>query len=290
MIHESRRMRRAILLNDVLLVKRIIRNHPKVIANPDFEDKSNTSLHLAAANGFADIVNLLFEAGHDTNEISRNADHNTPLMLAAQNGHYEVGTVLANRYPRCIPYVNKKGVDALSMAAQHPNSTALIPILLQDPMYPATPHTRDLDGNTPLHHASAAGSLKALRILLAAGANPLAKNNYDWTPLAYSQTVAAEVYFKNLVTEFERRKVEGAKQSEEIQRQRAAGMRLVGDDGGTIMPGDFYEDDIAIGDALKRHWSPVERKRPMTPGGVRHEWGSPPMGITHIRTRSSSGD
>ncbi|EME42216.1 hypothetical protein DOTSEDRAFT_106264, partial [Dothistroma septosporum NZE10] len=289
-IHESRRMRRAILLDDVLLVKRIIRNHPNIIANPDFEDKSNTSLHLAAANGFTDIVVLLFQAGHDAHEISRNADHNTPLMVAAQNGHFEVGTVLANRYPRCIPYVNKLGVDALAMAAQHPNSTPLIPILLQDPVYPATPHVKDLDGNTPLHHASAAGSLKALRILLAAGANPLAKNNYDWTPLAYSQTVAAEVYFKNLVAEFERRKLEGAKQSEEIQRQRAAGVRLVGQDGGTIMPGDADQEDLAIGDALKRHWSPVERKRPMTPGTVRHDWGSPPIGITHIRTRSSSGE
>ena len=239
-----------------------------------------------AANGFAAIVVLLFEAGHDAHEISRNADHNTPLMLAAQSGHYEVGTVLAKRYPRCIPYVNKVGMDALAMAAQHPNSTALIPTLLQDPMYPATPHVKDLDGNTPLHHASASGSLKALRILLAAGANPLAKNNYDWTPLAYSQTVAAEVYFKNLVAEFERRKVEGAKQSEEIQRQRAAGVRLVGDDGS----GDAGEEDIAIDDALKRYWSPVERKRPMTPGAVRHEWGSPPIGITHVRTRSSSGD
>lgn len=292
-IDVSSRLRRAILLNDPLLVRRIIHNNsPNFLTNPDFEDKSNTSLHLAASLGYTDIAYLLIESGHDSHEISRNADHDTPLMLAAQNGHFEVGTMLAKRFPRCIPFVNKNGLDALAMAVQHPNSTAMIPILLQDPLFPASPHARDLDGNTPLHHASASGSLKALRILLAAGANPLAKNNYDWTPLAYSQTVAAEVYFKNLVAEFERRKAEGVKISEERERARAAGVRLVDDNGGEISEVvDGGDDDEVIGDALKRHWSPVERKRPVTPGEGnvprRHEWGST---ITHVRTRSASGE
>ena len=106
----------------------------------------------------------------------------------------------------------------------------MIPILLA--LEPGLAHTRDADGNTPLHHASAAGNLSALRLLLSAGANPLAKNDCDWTPLAYSQTVAAEVYFKNLVAEFERRKVEGLRVGEERERQRAAGVRLVGTDEG----------------------------------------------------------
>lgn len=266
-IDASTRLRRAILLNDVPLVQRIVRNNPKLLQNPDFADKSNTSLHIAASHGFTETAELLIRFGHDELEISRNADHDTPLMLAAKSGHFEVGTMLAKRFPRCIQYSNKAGMDTLAMAAQHPNSTALIPILLQHPDFPANPHIKDLDGNTPLHHASASGSLKALRILLAAGANPLAKNNYDWTPLAYSQTVAAEVYFKNLVAENERRKQEGAKQNEEREKMRAAGVRIVDDQdkiGDALTKVD--EDEIIIGDALKRHWSPVERRRPATPG------------------------
>lgn len=50
------RLRRAILLNDVLLVKRTIKNNPSYLTNPDFADKSNTSLHLAAIHGNADVV------------------------------------------------------------------------------------------------------------------------------------------------------------------------------------------------------------------------------------------
>lgn len=50
------RLRRAILQNDVLLVKRIVKNNPSYLRNPDFSDKSNTSLHLAAIKGHIDVV------------------------------------------------------------------------------------------------------------------------------------------------------------------------------------------------------------------------------------------
>ena len=55
-IDVPRRLRRAILLNDLSLVQRIIRNNPDYLRNPDFEDKSNTNLHLAAKHGFTQIA------------------------------------------------------------------------------------------------------------------------------------------------------------------------------------------------------------------------------------------
>lgn len=56
MINVEIRLRRAIRLNDLVLVRRIVRNNPEVLRNPDFQDKSNTSLHLAAREGFTDIA------------------------------------------------------------------------------------------------------------------------------------------------------------------------------------------------------------------------------------------
>ena len=50
------RLRRAINLNDLVLVKRIIRNNPNKIKNPDLGDNGNTSLHLAAKLGFLEIA------------------------------------------------------------------------------------------------------------------------------------------------------------------------------------------------------------------------------------------
>lgn len=65
----------------------------------------------------------------------------------------------------------------------------------------------DIDGNTALHFASSNGHLLVLRTLLAAGADSERRNMWSWTPVAYSATVQAEVYFKGLVAEVERRKV-----------------------------------------------------------------------------------
>jgi hypothetical protein len=55
-IDVPRRLRRAILLNDLPLVQRIIRNNPNYLRNPDYEDKSSTNLHLAAKHGFTQIA------------------------------------------------------------------------------------------------------------------------------------------------------------------------------------------------------------------------------------------
>lgn len=63
----------------------------------------------------------------------------------------------------------------------------------------------DLDGNTALHFASSNGHLLVLRTLLAAGADSERRNVWSWRPVAYSATVQAEVYFKGLVGEVERR-------------------------------------------------------------------------------------
>lgn len=52
----SVRLRRAILQNDVLLVKRIVKNYPQYLRNPDFADRSNTSLHFAAIKGHVEVL------------------------------------------------------------------------------------------------------------------------------------------------------------------------------------------------------------------------------------------
>ena len=217
-------------------------------------------------------------------------------MLAVTGGHVGAARTLVDAFPRCVGMVDAKGVDALALCAMSGGgeSTVLIPVLLgldvekseghmqeggggggQGRTLAASPHSRDADGNTPLHHASAAGNMAALRMLLAAGANPLAKNDYDWTPLAYSQTVAAEVYFKNLVAEFERRKVEGLRVGEERERQRAAGVRLV-DDGGSG-GGQAREDLVELPAPAGRQWSSPRRP----------ERG---LGIEGMRMRAGSAD
>ena len=55
-IDPSTRLRRAIHLNDLILVRRILKNNPHILRNPDYEDGSSTSLHLAANLGHVEIT------------------------------------------------------------------------------------------------------------------------------------------------------------------------------------------------------------------------------------------
>jgi hypothetical protein len=124
----------------------------------------------------------------------------------------------------------------------------------------------DISGNTALHHASAAGELKALRMLLQYGANPLASNTYSWTPVHYSATPAAEAYFKTLIIEFEKKKAEGKREMKERERQRMAGVRLVTDQEELVERQRARDDATLAGlPAPGMEWSPVEKRRAMTP-------------------------
>ncbi|OCK81216.1 ankyrin [Lepidopterella palustris CBS 459.81] len=306
LIDVPRRLRRAILLNDVTLVRRIVHNNPTYLRNPDFSDKSNTSLHLAALHGFTAVAEFLIEAGHEDEGVSRNGDWETPLMLAAANGRAEVGVLLCKRFPECVGWGDKGGLDALMLSARTPHLSALLPSLLL--ACPTLPTHRDSAGNTALHHASAFGELKALRLLLHAGASPLAQNAYSWTPVHYSATSAAEAYFKNLVVEMERQRVERTQQ-EKRERERVGvgrgmrgigGVRLVTSEEGMAemgmrqqppgaLLGGARDDAGVVGlvGVAMRDWSPVERRRAMTPTAARSEGWFAGDGT---RARASSGD
>ena len=52
----SLRIRRAIHLKDLVLLKRIIKYNPRDVRNPDRLDNGNTSLHLAAKLGLPEIA------------------------------------------------------------------------------------------------------------------------------------------------------------------------------------------------------------------------------------------
>lgn len=55
-IDVSVRIRRAIHLKDLTLLKRIVTNNPQSLRNPDYADNGNTSLHLAARLDLVDIA------------------------------------------------------------------------------------------------------------------------------------------------------------------------------------------------------------------------------------------
>jgi uncharacterized protein len=250
-IDPSLRLRRAIHRADALLVKCILRSHQHLLHNPDFSPTglSNTNLHLACTLGHLDIVTLLLVAGHEKDSVSLNEDHQTPLMLAARDGHTEIVLLLCQSNVAHIVRQDTRGRDAAMFACIGGHDTVLQILLTYAPTPPlpafpaangkyytngpskpqsfaahpdvrlsssdqaGTPASRallahaDIDGNTALHFASSNGHLLILRTLLAAGADPERRNLWSWTPVAYSATVQAEVYFKGLIGDAEKRRV-----------------------------------------------------------------------------------
>lgn len=53
--NNSLRLRQAIRSNDIALVERLLQARPALLHNPDYSDKANTSLHLAAHAGHAEL-------------------------------------------------------------------------------------------------------------------------------------------------------------------------------------------------------------------------------------------
>ncbi|TVY64211.1 Target of rapamycin complex 2 subunit AVO2, partial [Lachnellula suecica] len=216
-----------------LLVQRILKTNPHHLHNPDASTSglSNTSLHLACSLGFLPVIHVLLQAGHEKDGVSLNEDHQTPLMLASSAGHYESVHALCDAMPSCILKRDIRGRDAIMEASRGGHDTCLQILLTFAPGGPEELlKNADVDGNTALHFASSNGHLKLLRTLLAAGADSERRNIWSWTPISYSATVQAEVYFKGLVAEVERRR---AARREAQERGTGGAVRLVGgeDDG-----------------------------------------------------------
>ncbi len=90
------------------------------------------------------------------------------------------------------------------LTSRTPHTTLLNHFLSLSPSPTSPLASADASGNTPLHYASAYGQLKSIRTLLEHGADASARNAWSWTPVSYSASVQAEVYFKGLVNAAER--------------------------------------------------------------------------------------
>lgn len=177
---------------------------------------------------------------------SYNTDGDTPLHLAASYSHTEVVELLCSHFPSIIDHADKEGATALHLACRaHPptstlTSTPAVKVSSKPPedsstiatliAHNADVHARDNRGDSCLHYAATWGNLKAVRVLIQAGADPLQRNDKGWTPQHYSLTVQAEVYYKNLVSEWERRKAEEVLLMKERRAKGGGGLRLVKDE------------------------------------------------------------
>ena len=192
----------------------------------------------------------IYSNTHNNLGISVNTDGQTPLHLAAAHSQAGVVELLCREFPQTVTRPDRKGQTPLHLASssqimphpalrlvvsngtmrpnvQSPEDNTTITALLA---HGADVNARDEQGNTCLHNATAWGNLKAVRALIQAGADPISKNKAGWTPEFYSITVQAEVYYRNLVAEWEKRRAEDKIRAEERRGRGGGAVRLVPQD------------------------------------------------------------
>lgn len=145
----------------------------------DIRDRNGqTPLSLAAENGHEGIVQMLLERGTTTE--TQDSKSQTPLLLAAVNGHESVVQMLLERGARTEPNT-KYGHTPLSLAAAKGHE-GIVQMLLQRG---ADTEYRNPSGQTPLLLAAEEGHEGIVKMLLERGANT--KKKYIWsrkTPLS----------------------------------------------------------------------------------------------------------
>ncbi|BGO94562.1 hypothetical protein NBRC10512_005011 [Rhodotorula toruloides] len=175
-----------------------------------------TSLHLAAHKGRADLCEWLLEEGVDHDEVSRDVLGETVLHIAAANGFVDILELYLSRFAFVLDWVNSQGMTPLHAAALKGQVEAAQMLL----DYGADINAPDLNGNTPLHYACAWGHLPVMKLLIDFDCDEEPRNNEGFSPAEYAYSFSTQKDFDSLVRQH-REEVKNARRASREQRRRS---------------------------------------------------------------------
>ena len=152
-------------------------------------DKRQTPLHLAAANGHVNTVDSLLSVTTGTTNHEKllgavDGDGCSCLHLACENGHYRMTLYLSEVYPANVYSVNNNEEGLLHGAAESGNKD-LIEFLVES--HGLDPESQDKDGVTCLHIIAKQGDKEIYQYLVPrVKNNPTPKDKAGRSPLHYA--------------------------------------------------------------------------------------------------------
>jgi len=126
------------------------------------DTEGRTALHVAAWQGYREMVEVLLSRGADPNAMD--AERRTPVQSAAWMDRADVVRVLVERGAK-VDHICAQGATALSIAAQEGHD-AVVRVLLD---HGADVNHLDVTGRTPLHVATKGGHSEVVSLLRAQG-------------------------------------------------------------------------------------------------------------------------
>ncbi len=176
------------------------------------------------------VLQYLIECGHEEDEVSRDFEGNTALMISVKCKNQLALNYFMRQFPQTISLANHAGQTAFMIAAQYGNMTALH-ILLEHfqnyaaltrgqvvlasptrhvqttvqssfPLSPATLNQYgqelmnhiDNDGSNAVHYAAAHGHFDCIYFLALHNADLNLQNKKGWTPKDYAYSLELKQY------------------------------------------------------------------------------------------------
>ncbi|XP_058034442.1 ankyrin repeat domain-containing protein 29 isoform X3 [Ahaetulla prasina] len=133
-----------------------------------------TALFLAAQGGYLDLIRLLLSSGAKVNQPRQ--DGTAPLWIASQMGHSDVVRVMLLRGAD-RDAARLDGTTALLKAATKGYNEVIEELLKFSPALGILKN-----GTSALHEAVLGGNIRAVALLLEAGADPILKNKKNELP------------------------------------------------------------------------------------------------------------
>ncbi len=170
---------KAVKDNNLPEVRQLLKNDPNLVASRD--ENGFTPLHLAAANGYESMVELLLSTKADVN--AKDNAGSTPLhQAAAADGEHSDIVELLLTHKADVNAADKQSLTPLHYALLADNPGVALTLL----RHGANPNVKDnTAGHTPLILAASKGYKQVTELLLVHGADVNAADDRG-TPLAWA--------------------------------------------------------------------------------------------------------
>lgn len=166
--------------NDYKACEELLENKLEKV-NVQDEETHETALHIAAKNGWIDLMQLFLRHGADCN--ATDSSGKAPLHLVATKDHLDCCLELLERPELDLNIKNKKEDTPLHHAAREGRNQVCLAILEHRDVQVDAQNKK---GMTPLHIAAQEDHSTVIRLLLDKGANWKQRDRYSYMALHYA--------------------------------------------------------------------------------------------------------